>query len=74
MPVDTGGPVVDNPGMNPSVEQIVEDFKRASEALHRELDGHPEKIRAFLSSVSTFQPDFKNNQPSQTEPGSLQQK
>ena len=58
MPVDTGGPVVDNPGMNPSVEQIVEDFKRASEALHRELDGHPEKIRAFLADKATFQPNL----------------
>jgi hypothetical protein len=59
MPVDTSGPAVDNCGMSPSVEQIVEDFRRASEALHRELDGHPEKIRAFLTSLASFESDFK---------------
>ncbi len=59
-----GWPVVDrNPGgwdnraMQPSVEQLVEEYKRASESLRREIGGNPEKIRDFFISAGILKPD-----------------
>ena len=41
--------------MKPTVEQLVEETRRALDAVRRDISGDPEKIRAFLASKSTFE-------------------
>ncbi len=42
--------------MQPSVEQQVENYRRASEELRREIEGNPAKARAFLESAGILKP------------------
>ena len=46
----------DNPDMQKSVEQQVEDYRRASEKLRREIGDDPVKARAFLVSAGILKP------------------
>jgi len=43
--------------VNKSVEQIVEDYRRASEAFRRKVQQDPAEARAFLIRAGVLKPD-----------------
>lgn len=54
--MDPAAGVGHNPGMYPTVDQLVEEFERLAEAHAREIGGDPVKARAYLERARLLGP------------------
>jgi hypothetical protein len=54
--------------MYPSVEQLIEEYRKASESLRREIEGDPVKAREFLISagIRNLRPVPNDHEPVKT--------